>query len=726
MDKARASGHILVAALALTLMLWGAVAQSQTAAPPPAVLVADDIRITQDRRLVATGNVEALHGTTRLSAQAITYDPDTGRLNITGPITLDDGEGVKIIADQADLSADMQNGLLTGARLVLNNHLQLAAVQVNRVDGTHTQLYKTVVTSCRVCADDPRPPLWQIRARRVVHDEEGQQLFFDDAQLRVRGIPILYVPRLRLPDPTQDRASGFLFPEIRSDSQLGTGIRLPYFIKLGDHRDLTLTPYLSNNTRTLEFRYRQEFTRGSIVFEGAVTDDDLQPDEIRGYFFGAGRFDLNNGFRLQFDIETVSDDSYLADYAFISKDRLDSQIQISRARRDEFIRLTYINFNSLRADEDNDVLPSDLVEALYERRFFPTALGGEIRLSTLAHAHLRPSDVDTDANGDGVVDGRDVARFTVEGNWLRSFQLGGVRAQTQLGFAADAFEISDDATTPGSDAEFTPTTALTLRYPLAKQGRGGARHIVEPIAQIAWIGGDGLDVPNDESTRVEFDEGNLLSLSRFPAADRRDRGLSAAVGATWARFDPDGWSASLTMGQVFRQDAQPDFTVSSGLTGTESDFLLAGQLDFSGNLALSGRTLFDDNFDVTRAEVRGAWSNARLNVGGTYIWIDEDEAIQQFEPIGEVTLAGTYRIDRFWTTNVNMRYDIEVGRAATAAAGLTYQNECVRVGLTLNRSFADSTTIEPATTLGLTVSLRGFSANTGERVETRSCGKQGR
>jgi len=65
-------------------------------------------------------------------------------------------------------------------------------------------------------------------------------------------------------------------------------------------------------------------------------------------------------------------------------------------------------------------------------------------------------------------------------------------------------------------------------------------------------------------------------------------------------------------------------------------------------------------------------------------------------------------------------------RAATAGAGLTYTNECVRVGLSINRSFADSTTIEPSTSLGLTVSLRGFSANTGERVETRSCGKQAR
>ena len=699
---------------------------TRTKTPAPAVLVADDIQITSDRRLIAQGNVEAFQGETRLTAEAISYDPDTGLLTITGPITIDDGAGVTILADQAELSNDMQNGLLLGARLVLNDQLQLAAVQLNRVDGRYSQLYKTAATSCRLCAGDPRPPLWEIRARRVVHDQDAQQLYFDEAQLRVRNIPILYLPRLRMPDPTLERASGFLFPEIRSDTQLGTGIKVPYFIKLDNHRDLTLTPYLSNNTRTLEFRYRQAFTHGRILVEGALSNDDVQGDDSRGYLFAAGRFDLKRDFRLQFDIELVSDDSYLNDYDYFDKDRLDSQIQLSRTRRDSFTRFSYINYKSLRDDEDDDVLPSDVIEALYERRYFPAAIGGEIRLSTEARAHERQSGVTTDINGDGVVDGRDMLRFSFDAEWLRTVQLGGLQAQTRLGIVGDLIKVGDDATSPDEDSEIAPTAALTLRYPLVKQGAGGARHVLEPVVQLAWIGGDGLNVPNDESTRVEFDEGNLISLSRFPALDRRERGWSAAIGATWARFDPDGWSLSVTAGQVLRQEVQADFAQSSGLSGMNSDFLLAGQLRFNGGLTLSGRTIFDEQFDVAKAELRGGWNNQRLTIGGSYIWMDDDPAINQFEPIGEITFDGAYKINRFWTASFDMRYDIEVGRSATTGAGLTYENECLRVGLSVNRSFADSTTIEPATSLGLTVSLRGFSAYTGERTVARKCGKQAR
>ncbi|MEL6451400.1 MAG: LPS assembly protein LptD [Pseudomonadota bacterium] len=714
---------LIAMAIWLAAALGGPQAMAQDDAGP-AVLVADEIQVTRDRRLIARGNVEAFQGTTRLTASAIEYNPDTGGLTITGPITLDDGTGVRILANQADLDKDLQNGLLTGARLVLNDQLQLASVQMNRVGGRYTQLYKTAVTSCQICENDPRPPLWQIRARTVIHDEEARQLYFEHAQLRIRNTPILYLPRLRLPDPTLDRATGFLIPELRINSLLGTGIRLPYFIKLGDHRDLTLTPYLANDTRTLEFRYRQAFRTGRIIFEGAYSEDDLQQDEQRGYLFAAGEFDLRRDFVLQFDIETVSDDAYLSDYGYSGKDRLDSQIQVSRARRDEYVRLSYINFKSLRDDEDDDVLPSDVADVLYERRFFPSVIGGELRLAAAFHTHERQSDVTTDVNGDGIVDGRDGLRFNVDAEWLRTYLVGGMQVQTRLGIAGDSIKISDDDTFDGGDSGLAPSAAVVLRYPMVRRSAGGVTQFLEPFAQFSWVGGDGLHVPNEESTRVEFDEGNLLSLSRFPATDRRERGWAVALGGTWARLDPDGWSSSLTLGQILRQEVQADFNETSGLSSTTSDFLLAGKLDFNGGLSVSGRTIFDETFDVAKAEVRGDWSNDRLDIGGSYIWISEDADIDLTEPIGEFTFDGAYRIDKFWTASVDWRYDLEEGRAATAGAGLTYTNECVRVGLSINRSFADSTTIEPSTSLGLTVSLRGFSADTGTRTEVKSCGKQ--
>ncbi len=716
--------RILLHCLALILWLLPLGAAAQDAAADPAVLVADNVRITRDRVLIAEGNVEAFQGDVRLRAQSITYDQKTGALIITGPITIEDGPDITILASQAELSRDLRDGLLTGARLVLNQQLQLASVEMNRVGGRYTQLYKTAVTSCKVC-DDGRPPLWQIRAKRVVHDQQERQLYFDEAQFRIGNVPVLYLPRLRLPDPTLDRATGFLIPSFRTTSQLGTGIKVPYFIKLGDHRDLTLTPYLSRRTSTLEFRYRQAFTNGRIEFNGAITRDDLRPGETRGYLFGEGQFDLARDYVLTFDLETTSDDAYLKDYSYSDKDRLDSEVAITRVRRNEYVRLAFVNFKTLRDGEDNATLPTNVINGTYERRLFPSVIGGELRLIADAHSHFRRSSLDIDGPDlDSIVDGRDILRLNLDATWLRSWTLaGGLVAEAQLGFEADAFKVKQDSTFPDSDAGFTPEAAITLRYPMVRRGENGVRQVLEPIVQAGYVGGNDLDVPNEESTRVEFDEGNLLSLSRFPSHDRRERGAATAVGVNWSRFDPTGWEARLTLGQVLRSDAEDDYTNTSGLSGTTSDFLLAAQYKHHAGFAVSSRTIFNESFDVAKAEIRGDWVRDDFTLGGSYIWLTADVGEQRDDPVSELTLDGSYGINRHWTANGNWRYDLNDDRAAYAGIGLTYNNECVSAEFSVSRRFTSSTSVEPSTNLGFTVSLRGFSASNGTESYTRSCGK---
>ncbi|MGA0925124.1 MAG: LPS-assembly protein LptD, partial [Lutimaribacter sp.] len=136
--------------------------------------------------------------------------------------------------DTAQLDTLFANGLLRGARMILDQQVQMAANRIDRVDGRYTQLYKASVTSCRICTDNSTP-LWQIRARRVIHDNEEKQIYFEDAQIHLKGTPIFWLPRLRLPDPSLKRASGFLFPSTRQSSRLGAGVKIPYFFALSPH-----------------------------------------------------------------------------------------------------------------------------------------------------------------------------------------------------------------------------------------------------------------------------------------------------------------------------------------------------------------------------------------------------------------------------------------------------------------------------------------------------------
>ncbi len=706
--------RLILVILTICALPMAALAQT-TASERPAVLVADQVFITQDRTLVAQGNVEAFQGETRVRARAIRYNQQSGTLEIDGPIVLQEGENQIILANAAELDSDLRNGLLTGARVILNQQLQMSAARISRVNGRYSQLYKTSVTSCKIC-EDGEAPLWQIRAKRIIHDQVEQQLYFDDAQFRIRDVPIFYLPRLRMPGPGLSRASGFLAPSIRTTSQLSTGLKIPYFFKIGDHRDLTVTPYFSSATRTIELRYRQAFTRGRIEFNGAVSRDDEQPGETRAYVFGYGNFDLKRDYKLYFAIEAVRDRSYLTEYGYSDRDRLQSELTISRARRDQWVQGSLINFETLRDGEVNDDQPTLVLFAETERRFFPNRLGGEVRLSLQAHSHRRNSDVD--------VVGRDVARINGKIAWLRrDTYSNGLVTDVQTGLNFDAFNTRQDSNFDENTSDVSAEAAVAVRYPMSRQGPGGSSMLLEPVVQVGWTSGSRLDIPNDESTRVEFDEGNLLSLSRFPRPDRRERDTVAALGVNWARFDPTGWNAHLTVGRVFREDADPAFTESSGLSGENSDFLLAGQIKTANGVSVSGRGLLSDEFQFAKAELRGDWFFDRGRLGGSYVWLESDLVEDRPQAISEITLDGRYQINRQWTASADYRYDTEDSRSATAGVGLTYNNECVSVDLSVRRRYSSSTSVEPSTNIGFNIGLRGFAASSGTERYVRSCRK---
>ena len=713
----------LLLSVLVPLLGLSAPAQAETTAgpdpaAPPAMLVADRVYITPQRTLIATGNVEAFQGDMRLQAQKISYDQANGTLEIEGPIRIDQGGDVTILASSAELDRDLQNGLLSSARMVFKQQLQLASLQMTRVSGRYTQLYKTAATSCHVC-EDGRPPLWQIRAECVTHDQLARQLYFENAQLRILDVPVFYFPGLRLPDPTLERATGFLIPSIRTTSNLGSGVKVPYFFRIGDHKDLTLSPYVSGKTRTLDARYRQAFRTGSILFEGAHTRDDLRPGESRGYLFAEGQFDLPRGVKLGFDLKTVSDDAYLADYGLPDLDRLRSEVTLTKARRDVMFRGGVYHYKTLRDSEDQDLIPSAIADVTYQRRFFPDTLGGEMRLSLEGHGHRRQSNLTSTG---ALPQGRDVARLTADIDWRRTWHLAsGLVAQWQIGAAADAFSVYNDANFANSETRLAPRSALTLRLPMSKRGATGHQYYLEPIVQLGWSDLSGDAVPADESNFVEFDQGNLLALSRFPAIDAREDGLTLVYGLNWARYSATGWQAFATVGQVFRQKGDTRFTKSSGLGGTTSDILMAGQLKLSEDLALTARGLLNGELNFSKAEFRGDWRHQKAAVSGTYLWLGTDPAEGRSEETSEMWFDGSYEISPAWRASASLRYDISDARATRAGLGLAYSNECITVDVSINRRYTSTTSVEPSTDFGFTIALNGFSVNSGNKKYRRSC-----
>ncbi|VDC30143.1 LPS-assembly protein LptD [Pseudogemmobacter humi] len=705
----------LFAALALTGALMGTLIAAlalPAGAQERATLIADRMEISGDNRLSAAGNVEVLHQGYRLTAARVTYDKAADSLTIDGPLTLTDPEGrVLVLASQAALSADMTEGLLTSARLVLDRQLQLAADSMARIGGRYSTLDNVVASSCKVCASHPTP-LWEIRARRVIHDEEARMIWFDRAQFRVAGVPVFYIPRLRLPDPSLDRASGFLAPRLRTTSSLGTGLKIPYFITLGPDRDLTVTPYLTTkNSKTLELRYRQAFRSGAIEIQGAVTGDDLTTDPQRGYLLARGSFDLVNDFRLTFDLQTTSDNAYLLDYGYSDRDRLDSRLELSRVRRNGFFSARLVSFQSLRDQDDNDTLPSLVTDMTFHRRFSLGPLGGMGGLRVQTHSHYRTSSSPLDPDGDGISDGRDMGRVSVRIDWRRSFVSDPGIETTVLGEAQlDAYRLRQDALYEGRYTRASAAAGVELRWPWLKAAEGGAVHVIEPVIQLVAAGRDGSGIPNEDSVLVEFDEGGLWSLDRFPGADAIEQSSRANLGVTWTRYDPAGWNVGFTLGKVLRVSDKDSFGPASGLGGLSSDWLTAASFSLANGFSATGRAVFDDDLELSKGELRLALSSGRLSLASSALWAVADTTENRPAPSRELTFDAAWQVNPALVAKAEGRYDFESHRGTIAGLGVEFRNECVAVDLSLSRRFTSSDSVTPTTDFGLSVDLIGFGS----------------
>ncbi len=701
------------AAAALLLVLAALVpAPAPAQQTPPVSLIADSVQIESGNRIAARGNVEILAGDIRLSAAAVLYDGSSGKLRIEGPIILSQGAGSVVLASSAELDSELRNGIIRSARLVLNRQLQLAAAELSRADGRFSRLSRAVASSCRVCAG--RQPLWEIRAAQIVHDQQKRQLYFDRAQLRVAGIPVFYLPRLRMPDPTVSRATGFLVPDIRTTSRLGSGIRLPYFIALGDHADLTLTPYLSPVTTTLQARYRQAFHRGRLQFDAALTRDRLLPGETRAYLFGRSNLALAGGFRLGYDLELTTDPGYLLEYGFSGKDRLDSEIRLERTRGAESFSARLTHLQTLRASElpIAGLLPEVQAGLRYERRFAPPLLGGRGLWELSADAHVRPS------GADGA--GRDMIRSGARLEWNRSMLFGpGLALRLGAGFRADSYRIAQDSAYPQNLLRFTGAVEGELRWPWVRAMPDGGTAVLEPVAQLAFGRSVGALPPNEDSTLVEFDEGNLFALSRFPGEDRVEQGLRGALGLRWSRQGPwrRGWSFAL--GRVLRESDPGQFSRASGLDGLRSDWLGTARIRLGDRFALTSRALFDDRLSLTKGDAVLDWQGPRLALSATYSHVIPDPSETRPDPTTQLTLDASYRLPGNWRASLQYRRDLAAARTTRAALGLRYVSECIRVDLSLSRRFTTSVNVAPTTDLGLSVSLFGFGPERG--AAPRSC-----
>src|SRR5229473_1437229 len=350
---AAASGPVL--ALVLGVILADALgmaatspasAQSFTYKPPPAPnngqMLVQAVEVDYDynnSRVSAVGNVQMFYNGTSVEADKVIYDQKTKRLHAEGNIRMTDADGKVTYANIMDLSDDYRDGFVDSLRVDTADQTRMAATRADRSSGNYTVFENGVYTACAPCKNDPKkPPLWQVKGARIIHDQTEKMLYFENAQLEFFGVPMAYMPYFSTPDPTVKRKTGFLMPGFSSDTTYGYGVETPFYWAIAPDYDATFSPRFTTRQGVLmQAEFRQRLLNGAYQVR-AYGIDQLDPGafagqpgdrQFRGGIETKGQFALNDKWVWGWDGVLLSDFYFFQDYRLAQyKDPLGSFLSL--------------------------------------------------------------------------------------------------------------------------------------------------------------------------------------------------------------------------------------------------------------------------------------------------------------------------------------------------------------------------------------------------------------
>lgn len=700
------------ALLFAALMIAAPVVHALDLGEGPVLLVADRVEYDTEANVVtASGHVEVTRGERRLLADVLRYKQDADVMEAEGNVALVEPTGDTLFADRVVLSGDLREGVAEQLRARLVDNSLFAAAGGRRTGGVRTELDRAVFSPCPLCPDSDAPPLWQLSARRVVHDQEKQDVSYRHAFLELYGVPVAYLPYFTHPDPTVDRRSGFLAPNFGNDGNLGMMLQPVYFFAPAPNWDVTLAPiFYTKENPVLAVEYRHLLESGEFEFDASGTygskpieqEGDPQPsgNTFRGAIEGEGRFRLPNDWRSGFNLEVASDDTYLKRYGFSDDNVLTSRLFAERFWERNFVTIDAYGFQGLREEDDQELIPIALPQVHARAVSEPWWWGSRFSIDTSAVALTRTGGLDT-------------RRVSATGGWhLPWYSPIGDRYELRLDLRGDFYQTDGDPQTfeedgTGTEGRLIPRATLHWSWPFIGEVFGLSQ-VIEPVAMATWAptGLNDDEIPNEDSRDFEFDDTSLFEPNRFPGFDRVQGGTSVAYGLRFGTYAPGGVVSGL-IGQAYTFDEDPEFDPSTGFDDKLSDYV--GRVDFSPGPWLDARYRFRvdrEDFEFVRNEVGFTAGPPEVRFAVDYLMLRDDPALQTLRKREEITAGLWFRVSDSIALAGQTRRNLEADTTIFHRFGLVYTHPCLQLVAGVERRNTDDRDAEDTTTFSFRITLK--------------------
>ena len=605
------------------------------------------------------------------------------------------GSDVSIEFDQENFGTSIEND----PRLVANDIF---------ISKNKSNLSKGVFTVCKKRGDQCPP--WSLKAKKITHDRAKKTIFYKHATLKVYDIPVFYFPQFYHPDPTVKRQSGFLTPFFTDTTNLGTGFGLPYYWAISQDKDLTFTPkiYAKENILILN-EYRQAFRNSFLTLDTSYTEGYKETTETktagsRNHIFA--KLDINLGedkpyeSDLAFQIQKTSNDTYFKIHdintALVDSDNLNlvNKIDYNFAKDNIYLNISGSVHEDL-SEENNSRYEYVLPNVLFGKSFFTEKFGiidfksNALYKNYKVDKHLSSLENDLIWNSGEKIN-------------KKGFVNSLIAVVNNTNYEATNDE---DYKTEGTINELSGVLSYKSSLPLKKEGENYF-NIFSPTLMFRYGPGHMRNL-SSEDARL-----NYLNLYSTNKTSVIEDGLSTILGFDFKKNIklPNGNNKekfSLSMGQVFNLEENPDMPSNSSLDQKTSDIVGVANYNFSKIGNIGYKFSIDHNLnDINYNEI-----STILNFGKVEFNLDY---LEERNHIGEehyATSGISLNLSKNNKLNFSTKKNFKTESTELYDISYQYTNDCLTAGLVFRREFyADSESdIEPSDSLMFKITFVPFS-----------------
>jgi len=245
-------------------------------------IYADDAwAYTGENKAIFTGNVLFAQGNNRISAERAEVDTET-RLG-----TFYNAWGLSTIKPPVQTA---RPGMIVAPQMT--NQELVVYFFGEKIEKIGPKKYKITNGGFSTCVQPT--PRWDLNAGTVILNVDHYTLL-KQAVLRVKGVPMFYLPIMYYPTKREDRATGFLIPTYGSSSLNGHSIHNAFFWAINRSQDATIEHSWFSKTGQEtggEYRYNMGVGEGNLiarlrdqhatVYENGGSLPDARSYDIRG------------------------------------------------------------------------------------------------------------------------------------------------------------------------------------------------------------------------------------------------------------------------------------------------------------------------------------------------------------------------------------------------------------------------------------------------------------